>query len=103
MIFELKIKKKHLFFREEAEKLAESIYKKIKRDKLKNISLEFSDVDFMSRSFVDEFLNKIEGLERKNIKIQFIHLKPSLNEFINYVKKTKSKIRKTLITMNSEQ
>ena len=99
----IQIKKKELFFREEANRLAESIYKKIKRDKLKNIFLDFSNVEFMSRSFVDEFLNKIEELERESIKIQLIHLKPCLNEFINHVRKTKSKIQKALITVNSEQ
>ncbi len=101
MTFELKIKKKYLFFREDAKTLAESIWKKNEKDKLKNVFFNFSNIEFMSRSFIDEFLNKIEELEGKGIKVQLIHLKSPLNNFINYIKKTKNKIRKAL-AVNSE-
>jgi anti-anti-sigma regulatory factor len=92
----IQIKKKYLFFREDAKNLTKSIIKKSKKNKLKNIFLDFSSVDFMSRSFVDEFLNSIQELNRKNIKTQSIHLRPDLHKFINCVAATKSKIQTQL-------
>jgi len=52
-----------------------------------SIALDFSGVDFMSRSFIDELLNVIG--ERK---AKIINLKPSLKKFLNKVKKTREAI-----------
>ncbi len=84
------VKKKRLIFREDAKKLVQFAHQKV-------VYLDFSNVDFFSRSFVDEFLNCISELERAGVKVHFLNLRPALREFIVRVKKMKSKIRKTLL------
>lgn len=90
------IKKKRLLFRDQARELAQLIHQKIKAKRLKAVYLDFACVDFISRSFIDEFLNGINELEKKGAKVEFLNLRPVLQEFIAKVKKVKSKIRKTL-------
>ncbi|MBT9151323.1 MAG: hypothetical protein DDT40_01514 [candidate division WS2 bacterium] len=82
------IKKRFLIFRDEAKEI-EKMSKKISRD---NVYLDFSNVDFLSRSFADELLNIIE--EKKRIKI--VNLKPHLEKFFKIVTKTKEKTKKPL-------
>ena len=82
------IKKRFLIFREEAKEI-EKMSKKISRD---NIYLDFSKVDFFSRSFADELLNIIR--EKKRIKI--VNLKPRLEKFFKIVTRTKEKTKKTI-------
>ena len=82
------IKKRFLIFREEAKEI-EKMSKKISRD---NIYLDFSKVDFFSRSFADELLNIIR--EKKRIKI--VNLKPRLEKFFKIVTSTKEKTKKTI-------
>ena len=82
------IKKRFLIFRDEAKEI-EKMSKKISRD---NVYLDFSNVDFLSRSFADELLNIIR--EKKRIKI--INLKPRLAKFFRIVKDTKEKTKKTI-------
>ncbi len=91
------IKKKRLFFRDDARKLIQLICQKAKKNNSKAIYLDFSGVDFFSRSFIDEFLNGINKIERAGVKVRFLNLRPVLQEFIARVKKMKSKIRKTLL------
>ncbi|NCO24942.1 DUF4325 domain-containing protein [Candidatus Parcubacteria bacterium] len=79
------IKKRFLIFRDEAKEI-EKMSKKISRD---NVYLDFSNVDFLSRSFADELLNIIK--EKKGIKI--VNLKPHLEKFFNIVTKTKQNKR----------
>lgn len=90
------VKKKGLLFRDDAQNLAEFIYKKNKRSKGKIIFLDFFYVDFMSRSFIDEFLNVLNELKIKGIEVRIVRLKADFKEFISHVKKTKNKIRDTL-------
>jgi len=82
------IKKRFLIFRDEAKEI-EKMSKKISRD---NVYLDFSNVDFLSRSFADELLNIIK--EKKGIKI--VNLKPHLEKFFNIVTKTKQKTKKAI-------
>jgi anti-anti-sigma regulatory factor len=82
------IKKRFLIFRDEAKEI-EKMGKKISRD---NLYLDFSNVDFLSRSFVDELLNIIEG--KKRIKI--VNLKPHLKKIFKIVKRTKEKTQKVI-------
>lgn len=84
---EILIQKKYLIFREEAKKLVF----KIKKINQKKVFLNFSKVNFMSRSFVDELLNQLKESKKEII---FKELKPSLSKFISKIKKTKSKIQK---------
>lgn len=92
----IQIKKKRLIFRHQARELTQIIHQKIKTKNLKAVNLDFSGVDFISRSFVDEFLNGLNELEKKGAKVKFFNLRPVLQKFIVRVKKVKNKIRKTL-------
>jgi len=83
----IRIKKKFLIFREEAKKL-----EKISKEKLKkfnSVYLDFSNVEFVSRSFLDELLNIIT----KEKRIKVLNLKPNLKELFNRVEKTKQEVR----------
>jgi anti-anti-sigma regulatory factor len=82
------IKKRFLIFRDEAKEI-EKMTKKRSRD---NVYLDFSNVDFLSRSFADELLNIIE--EKRRIKI--VNLKPHLEKFFKIVTKTKEKTKKSI-------
>ncbi|MFH1462353.1 MAG: hypothetical protein ABIG08_01465 [bacterium] len=93
----IEIKKKYLVFREDAKNLTQIIQKKVKDNNLKNIVIDFSRVVFMSRSFIDEFLNSRDELSKKSIKIQPVNLKADLQKFISRVKETKNRIRETLL------
>ena len=97
----IQVKKKYLFFREDAKNLLKSIYKKIKENKLKVISLDFSCVDFMSRSFIDEFLNILNELKREGVEVRIICLKAVLKDFTSRVKKTRDRIQNMLLTPES--
>ena len=82
----IRIKKKFLIFREEAKKL-----EKISKEKLKkfnSVYLDFSNVEFVSRSFLDELLNIIT----KEKRIKVLNLKPNLKELFNRVEKTKQEV-----------
>jgi anti-anti-sigma regulatory factor len=79
------IKKRFLIFRDEAKGI-KRMSKKIARQ---NIYLDFSKVDFISRSFADELLNIIREKER----IEIVNLKPHLEKFLKIVKKTKEKVK----------
>lgn len=92
----IQIEKRYLFFREDARNLAKYIYKKNKENKIKIVFLDFSRVDFMSRSFADEFLNVLNELKIKDIKVRTLCLKTNLKNFISRVKKTKNKIQDAL-------
>lgn len=96
------IKKKYLLFREDAKNLAELIHKKNKVNKLSVILLDFSHVNFMSRSFIDEFINILNQLSGEGIKVKITHLNPLLNYFVSRVKKTKNKIQSILAFESKE-
>lgn len=96
----IQIKRRYLFFREDAKNLGEYIYRKNKGNESRIIFLDFSCVDFMSRSFIDEFLNVLNELKMKGIKVRLTHLKSDLMEFISHVKKTKNIIQNTLTLEN---
>lgn len=93
----IQIKKKYLIFRDDANNLVQLVRKKLKKDSSKTIFFDFSYVDFISRSFIDEFLNNVNELKKNGIKLRVIHLKPALREFIAQVEKTKSKIQAELL------
>lgn len=84
----IQIKKRFLTFRDEAKEI-EKMSKKISRD---NVYLDFSNVDFISRSFADELLNIIEKTKR----IKIANLNPDLKKFLQIVKKTKEKTKKKI-------
>lgn len=97
----IQVKKKYLFFREDAKNLIKSIYKKNKENKPKIILLDFSCVDFMSRSFIDEFLNILGELRREGIEVRITSLRAGLRDFISRVKKTKNRIQ-NILTLKSQ-
>lgn len=87
----IKIKKKFLIFREEAKKI-----ERISREKLKNfdsVLLDFSKVEFVSRSFIDELLN----IMAKEKRIKILNLTFLLKKLFNKIKKTKQEIQKVKV------
>jgi anti-anti-sigma regulatory factor len=88
----IKIKKNHLFFRNDARLIS----KQIKESADKFIILDFSGVNFVSRSFTDELLNILEKFNQQQKVIKIINLKPAWQKFFQQVKRTKSEIRKKL-------
>ena len=94
MEYKIFVKKPYLIFREDAKKLGY----KIKRKKCKKISIDFSKVVFMSRSFIDELLNQTK---KTNKYIKFQGLNPSLKKFISKVEQTKIEIQKILSNSKS--
>lgn len=92
----LTVKKRYLVFREDIKYLLDIVQKKIKKEKVKTLYLDFSEVNFLSRSFIDEFLNMIEDFKKKKLIIKIVNLKPQLEKFLRQVKKRKEKIRKEI-------
>ena len=86
----IKIKKKNLIFRDQAHDLKKQCREKLNSSRL--VYLDFSNVDFAFRSFLDELLNIIN----KEKKIKIINLKSPLLKFLNKVQKTKQQIKSYL-------
>jgi len=82
---EVKIKKNFLIFREDARKIEKISQEKLK--KFNSIYFDFSNVEFISRSFLDELLN----IMAKEKRIKILNLQSNLKKFFNKVKKTKEK------------
>lgn len=65
----IKIRKKYLIFREQAQNIKRAVLKKLKERDVSLVFLDFSQVHFVSRSFADELLKIITGFQEKNKKI----------------------------------
>ena len=87
----IKIKKNYLLFREHAKNIFNALPRNVQP---RTVNLDFSELNFMSRSFVDELLTTITRSRNKKFFIKIVNLKPSLKKFFNQVKKTKEKIQK---------
>lgn len=90
------ISKNYFMFREDAKSLSNSIQKKIKREKIKTLYLDFSKASFFSRSFIDELLNIINDFKNKKLIIKIINLKPQLENFFWQIDKRKEEIKKEI-------
>lgn len=92
----LTIQKRYLVFRDEAKNLLKTIKKKATQEKAKILYLDFSKVEFFSRSFIDELLNVINDLKNEKIMIRVVNLKPQLEHFLWKVNERKEKIKKEI-------
>lgn len=90
----VKIEKRRLFFRDDAKAVLRAIQKKVLGATLKNAFLDFSSVEFISRSFADELLHIVHELKNKGVRVGFTHVKVPLQGFMNRVQKKKEHIRK---------
>lgn len=93
------IEKRYLLFRKETK----NILRKIQSKKAKSISLDFSKVNFMSRSFIDELLNVISAPQNKKLTIRIINLNPRLKKFLTQVKQRKKTIQKEIAISTSSR
>ncbi len=93
MQIKISIQKEFISFRSEARNIQSRIKKELKKNHSSDISLDFSQVIFVSRSFADELLNVIEEFGEKGKKISFLNLKPEIKKLISIVKRSKEKIR----------
>ncbi len=74
---------------------AQKLGKEIGRIKSNKVTIDFSEVVFVSRAFADEWLNMLEQIPpKKNVVLR--HIKPDGKKMIQIVKKKKSEIRKQL-------
>lgn len=89
------VSKKYFIFRDEAKKIKNRAQKKIKKEKVKTLYLDFAKTGFFSRSFIDELLNTVNDFKKKKIIIKIINLKPQLEKFLRLVDKRKKEIKKT--------
>lgn len=94
----IKINKRHLFFRSEAGDIFKIAKRKLIQNKLDKIIIDFAQVDFISRSFIDEWLNVIEELKNKGLNVKIINLKIELTKFIEKIRETKKRIRQEIAT-----
>jgi len=92
----IKIEKKYLIFREDARKIAQRARKKYAGEKARSFALDFSQVEFMSRSFVDELLNELQAIENSGRKVTLINTNPQLQNFMEGVNKKKQVIKKEM-------
>ena len=93
----IKIEKKYVVFRHEARDISKAIQKRAEQENIKTIYLNFLNVTFFSRSFLDELLNIINFLQKKKLIIKITKLKPELKKFLSQVKKRKQEIRKKMV------
>jgi len=83
----IKINKKFLVFREEAKNLEKLAKETLSKSKI--VYFDFSKVEFLTRSFIDELLNLLKNEKR----IKILNLKPHLKKFLEKVKKTKTSLK----------
>lgn len=88
----IRISKILLAFREDAARLKEEA----ETSGEKTVIIDFSEVQFMSRAFTDEFIVVSEKLKKNGIKIRLFNLLPDLRKLLHNVNKTRKKIRKEL-------
>ena len=94
MEIRINIQKKHLFFRKDAQAILRRVLTNKKAPL--NVYLDFSNVAFFSRSFVDEFLNIIDELKERKISVAIHHLNPRLEMMMSHIRKTKTEIQKAM-------
>lgn len=86
------IRKKYLAFRrEDIGAIRQTIQRKFERKIPKVIFLDFTPLEFISRSAADELLNLFADFKKRRIIIKNKNLKPSLAAFLRQVKETKEK------------
>ncbi len=85
----IKIDKKLLAFRDQAQALA----KTAQEADSPILTLDFKKVEFISRNFMDEFLNIKEALAARSKNIKIKALKPELRQFMTQVQKSKTRIK----------
>jgi len=95
MDVDISIRKKYLFFREDARAILKRIL--AKKGMPRNVYLDFLGVTFFSRSFIDELLNIVDVLRKEMVTVRMVNLKPKLKILLRRVQKTKSAIQKTKI------
>jgi anti-anti-sigma regulatory factor len=79
------------FFRDQAKELGEAI----RKANFSEVMIDFSGVDFISRSFADEWLNVLEKItSKKTVVIR--HAKPEIKKMIQIVRKKRQEINKQL-------
>lgn len=92
----IKIEKKYLAFREDAKKIMRRAQGERADKKARSFVLDFSQVEFMSRSFADEFLNSVNALENSGGKVTIVNLKPALQEFVARIDERKQTMKKEM-------
>lgn len=92
----IKIEKKHLIFREDARKILRRARKEYADKGARSFALDFSQVEFMSRSFTDELLNELHTIEGGGRKVTFVKLNPTLQNFMRNIDRKKQVIKKEM-------
>jgi len=89
----IKFEKKYLISRNDAKILKEEIATSTE----KIVILDFSNVIFCSRSFIDELISLIEELKQKKISVKLYGLNDSLQKLFKIVSHQRKEIQKEII------
>lgn len=89
MTAKIKIEKNFLVLRDEIK----DILRKISQANSSQIVIDFTRVEFISRSFADELLNLVAELENKGMQVKLSRLNPNLRKMLQIVKNTKKEIK----------
>ena len=69
--------------------LADVVFESFERNYAVKIEIDFSGIDFISRSFADQFhKNKIDFIEKKNIEIVVVNCKEEVFDMFQEVART---------------
>ncbi len=93
----IKIDESFLIFRKQVHNLENIILNKIKKSRISNFYLDFSNVRFVSRSFADELLNLFSFFKKKGVKIQTINQNSFIQQLFKVVINKKEKIKKEIV------
>ena len=89
----IKIEKSLLAFRPDALQIKELIEQKSKDRPGQEISIDFSLVNFISRSFADEILKALQALENNGLKITLVGLAEEPGKLLEIVRNSRAKIK----------
>ncbi len=89
----IEISEKYLIFRSQARDLRVLILQEFVDSKNFRITLNFSNVNFISRSFADELLNFLSDFQEQKIAVKLKSLNPAVSNMLNIVENQKAKMR----------
>lgn len=88
--------------REAARFVLKKINEAYSKEKVKSITVNFAKIEFISRSFADEFLKVKEKLEKqKKIAIRFIYMKKIVIDILKSVSRTQKGKPKRILKISS--
>lgn len=79
--------------RQAAELITEKSLKQLSDQNKEKVVLNFEEVEFTSRSFMDELLDSIEKFENRGIKVEINKANPSVSQMLEVVKNSRAQVK----------